>query len=727
VIEEKLSPNAKEVLKTRYLLKDGKGDLVEDFEGMFRRVVKFVASGIDKNNNAINSEFKDDVEEMFYKMMINLDFLPNSPTLMNAGTSLGNLSACFVLPVEDSMEGIFDSLKYAALVNKSGGGTGFSFSSLRPSNDSVSSTGGVASGPVSFMKVFDSATEIIKQGGRRRGANMGILRIDHPDIKEFILAKQEEDSLNNFNLSVGITEEFMSTLEEGGDYPLYNPRNGEIVGYHSAKEIFNIIVEGAHKNGEPGVVFIDAINQQNTLPGLGLIEATNPCGEQPLFPYESCNLGSLNLSNFVREGEFDFKRLKEVAKSAVLFLDTVIDVNKYPLPEIEHMTKQNRKIGLGVMGWADALVKLGIRYGSEESFSLARTVMKTIKDTADECSKYLGFVLNSFPNLKLSTFKNERRNATLTTIAPTGSISLIAGCSSGIEPLFSVSYKRNVMGTSFDEFHPIFEEKLIEADCDLELIRSQLSEKNLDEVEGIPSDIKDLFVTSHDINYKEHIQMQASFQAYTDNAVSKTINLPNSATIEDVKDAYFMAYKLGCKGLTVYRDGSRSLQVLEKPKKEKQSPQEIAEERLNKRVRPETTYGSTTRSLIGCGKLYITVNKDDYGMCEVFCSNGRGGGCHSQSEATSRLISLAMRSGVPIKQIIGQLRGIKCSAFLRKKDLVGTSCPDVIGRVIESQLEDTSIVESEEKVKVACPDCGEFVDFSEGCVVCRACGYSKCS
>jgi len=507
-------------------------------------------------------------EEEFYDAMASLEFLPNSPTLMNAGTRMGQLSACFVLPVQDSIKGIFDAVKYMAMIHQSGGGTGFSFSRLRPKGDVVRSTHGIASGPVSFMRVFDAAADVIKQGGRRRGANMGILRVDHPDILEFIQSKSKEGHLTNFNISVAVTDEFMKKVERGEDYDLINPRTGKAVRRLKASDVFNLMVTSAWATGDPGLVFIDEINRNNPIPHLGMIESTNPCGEQPLLPYESCNLGSINLSKMVRDGAIDWERLKKTVRMAVHFLDNVIDVNKYPLRQIEKITKMNRKIGVGVMGFAEMLIKLGVKYDSQEALQKASEVMKFISEEAVKSSVKIGEKRGSFPSFEGSLWEKKgfkhMRNATLTTIAPTGTISIIAGCSSGIEPIFAVSFIRNVLeGTRLLEVNPIFEEVAKRRGFYSDDLMMEIAKKgSLQDVPGVPEDVRQLFVTAFDIAPEWHVRMQAAFQEYTDNAVSKTVNLVHDATIEDVRETYLLAYRLKCKGITVYRYGSKAEQVL---------------------------------------------------------------------------------------------------------------------------------------------------------------------
>jgi ribonucleoside-diphosphate reductase alpha chain len=566
-----LTDNAIKVLRARYLLKDEQGNIVETPEGMFKRVARAIASV-----ESLYGENPKEWEAKFYEVMSNLLFLPNTPALINAGKDLGQLAACFVLPVDDSMKSIFDSLKNAALILQSGGGTGFSFSKLRPRADIVKSTGGIASGPVSFMRIYNTATEVIKQGGARRGANMGILRIDHPDILEFIKIKRNAEELSNFNISVAVTDAFMQALKNNSKYNLINPRSKRITGYLKASDVFKEIVESAWETGDPGLVFIDRINRDNPTPHIGEIESTNPCGEQPLLPYEACVLGSINLSKILKLKtqnsklktevyEIDWALLAYLVRLGVRFLDNAVDANKYPIPEIEKMHKGNRKIGLGVMGWADMLIRLGIRYNSPKAFKLARKIMNFIRDHAREASSELARERGSFPNFKGSIYdkpeihaKGGLRNATTTTIAPTGTLSIIAGCSSGIEPLFAIAYKRLVLETELYEIHPYFLETAKKRGFySPELIKKIVSKGNLKGLKEIPRDIKRLFVTAHEIPPEDHIEMQAAFQEFTDNAVSKTINLKHKATRDDVARAFLLAYEKGCKGITVFRYGSK--------------------------------------------------------------------------------------------------------------------------------------------------------------------------
>jgi len=739
----KLSDNALRVLERRYLTKDGEGRVIETPQELFRRVARHIASAeLTYNPKADVSLY----EEAFYQLMKSLEFLPNSPTLMNAGHELGQLSACFVLPIEDSMESIFDAVKYTALIHKSGGGTGFSFSRLRPERDRVGSTGGIASGPVSFMRVFDATTDVIKQGGMRRGANMAILNVEHPNILEFIEAKEDPEALTNFNLSVAVTDAFMKAVKKGTDYNLVNLRTGEVTDKLSAKEVFKKIVDMAWRTGDPGVVFIDEINRHNPTPELGKIESTNPCGEQPLLPFESCNLGSINLSKMVayKDGQpyIDYDKLSQTVKLAVRFLDNVIEVNQFPLPEIAKMTKTTRKIGLGVMGFADMLIRLGIPYDSEQGLVMAEESAHFISEEADKASIELAQERGVFPAFQGSIYDMPDgprfRNASRTTIAPTGSLSIIANCSSGIEPLFALSYVRHILeGEEFIEVNPYFEEAAKKGGFYSPDLMKQLAEgKRLKDIEEVPEEIKRLFVTAHDISPEWHVKMQAAFQKFTDSAVSKTVNFPHEATPEDVANVYKMAYQEGLKGITIYRDRSRDSQVLTVGEGIKK-----AEGKLAPRKRPKLTRGITEMVNTGCGHIYVTVNFDSRGISEVFSILGKAGGCAAaQLEAISRLTSLALRSGIDVDSIVKHLRGIRCPSIAWEQGHAILSCADAIASVLEKYIREKTDTKEKttnpdapsknpEMVKSwagQCPDCGGPLIYQEGCNICLACGFTKC-
>ena len=728
-----LSPNALVVLERRYLKKDRRGKAVESPEQLFQRVAHSVAAADEKFDPKVSIGT---TEKAFFKLMADSVFLPNSPTLMNAGRRLGQLAACFVLPVDDSIDSIFEALKHTAIIHKSGGGTGFSFSRVRPENDLVSSTQKISTGPISFMTVFDVATETVKQGGTRRGANMGILRVDHPDIEAFIRSKTNHTRLNNFNISVAITQPFMKALASGKDYNLVNPRNKKVVRGVSARSIFKKIVDAAWQSGEPGIIFLDHINRANPTPQLGEIEATNPCGEQPLLPYESCNLGSINLSRMVTGRKLNKTKLRKSVYTAVHFLDNVIEINKYPLPEIEALSKKTRKIGLGVMGFADMLIKLGIPYDSKRAVQKAEQVMGFISCEARKASTELAKKRGNFPGYEGSFFDGPKtphmRNATVTTVAPTGTISIIAGCSSGVEPIFAVAYERMVLdGEALFEMHPLFEEVAKQNKFFSKELAEQVAETgSIRGIKGIPDRIKRLFVTAHDVAPEWHVRVQAAFQKYTENAVSKTVNFPYDATPEDVEKVYRLAYKSGCKGVTIYRYGSRDQQVLNIGRHQASEARETgakqSEPGIVPRVRPVRTRGVTERITTGCGKLYVTINEDDKGICEVFAQMGKTGGCaSSQIEATGRLISLALRSGVKVEAILKQISGIRCPSPIWQNGKMVLSCPDGITQVIKNytQISTTDMP----AMMGACPDCGGALEHEGGCLVCRSCGFSRCS
>lgn len=786
-----LGENAKTVLNKRYLKRDSNGTPVERPEDMFWRVAQAIASA-DKHYNKSPIEVEK-TAKAFYEMIANLQFLPNSPTLMNAGRELGQLSACFVLPVEDSLEAIFETIKNTALIHKSGGGTGFSFSRLRPKNDVVRSTMGVSSGPVSFMEVFNSATEAVKQGGTRRGANMAVLRVDHPDILEFIDCKSDTGKLTNFNISVGITDKFMDAVINDKDYELFHPKTKKIMKTLKAKEVFDIIVDHAWKTGEPGIVFIDEVNRFNPTPLLGEIESTNPCGEVPLLPYEACNLGSINLARLIKytgnDLEIDWKQLEYVTKLSIHFLDNVIEVNNYPLPQIAEMVRGNRKIGLGVMGWADVLMTLGIPYNSEEGTTLALQIMEFIdfhsKTKAVELAKTRGkfdnfkgsiydgqnFLYNRFKGQSAGKISDDMwkmldsqveeygiRNATTTCIAPTGTISMIAGASGGVEPLFALVFTRHIMdGTNLLEINPLFEKVAKERGFYSEELMRKISEKGtLHGVDGVPEDIEKIFCTAHDISPDRHVKMQAAFQLHTDNAVSKTVNFGEEATREEIATVYELAYKSGLKGTTVYRNNSRfnqAMQIQSSDKKDDSAESNAEADIVKPRKRPNLTFGITDKIQTGCGPLYITINTDEEGLCEVFARMGKSGGCAtSQAEATGRMISLALRAGVDINAIIDQLKGIRCPAPSFGKGGVILSCSDAVAKVLERNMETIANLvaagDINEKLKIGssecsqmkldlgnksdsghcpeCPDCSCMLEFKEGCVMCPGCGYSKC-
>ncbi len=734
-----LTENARTVLERRYLKKDASGKVCESPEQMFRRVAAHIAEA-EKNYDTKTDVRK--IEDLFYSLMAEFRFLPNSPTLMNAGRSLGQLAACFVLPVEDSIDGIFGAVRNAAIIHKSGGGTGFSFSRLRPENSKVGSTGGVASGPVSFMKIFNTATEQIKQGGTRRGANMAVLRVDHPDIMSFITCKNNKKELNNFNISVGVTDQFMAAVAQKEDYDLIDPHSGKITGRLSAAAVYTEMIKQAWETGDPGIIFLDEINRFNTTPDIGEMESTNPCGEQPLLPMEACNLGSINLTRFItkkkNKPEMDYEKLREAIHLSVRFLDNAIDMSRYPIDEIDQMVKGNRKIGLGIMGFADLLYMLDTPYDSEEALALAEKIMSFVQKESHKASCDLAKTRGVFPNFDQSIFKDEKdqqmRNATTTTIAPTGTLSIIAGCSSGIEPAFALSYVRTVMDNDrLIEVNPVFKRLAIEKDFYSDALMAEIAENGT--VKGnlnVPSDLRKVFVTAHDIKPEHHIKMQAAFQKYTDNAVSKTVNLPHEATAADVRFIYDQAFKLKCKGVTIYRDGSKDNQVLSVSKKgEKMEEEDFL---LAGRERPQILEGYTERIKTGMGNLYITVSEFKGRPFELFATVGKSGkSTQAKTEAIGRLISLALRSGIEVDEIIKQISGIRGEHAVFQDGGLVHSIPDAIAKVLEKRYLSSGNGNGNGKKQVKnslksdlCPECGQIIAFEEGCKTCHSCGYTKC-
>jgi ribonucleoside-diphosphate reductase alpha chain len=814
-----LTENARIVLGKRYLKKDEDGEPIEEPEVMFWRVARSIAEA-DRHHGASDAAI-DEIARQFYQLMITGTFEPNSPTLMNAGRPLGQLSACFVLPVDDALSngrsGIYDTLKAMALVHQSGGGTGFGFSRLRAEGSPVRSTMGVASGPVSFMKLYDASTEVVKQGGTRRGANMGILRVDHPDVRRFITCKDDTSQVTNFNISVAVTDEFMKAVREGREYDLIDPKTKEVVGQENATEIFDMIVHGAWKTGEPGVFFIDRANEYNPVPELGSYEATNPCGEQPLLPYDVCNLGSINVGRFVNtdapadapiELRIDFEELRKVTHLATHFLDNVIDANRYPLEAIHDLAQQIRRIGLGIMGWADMLVRLGIPYSSEEGVEMARTVMGFINEESRKASEKLAETRGVFPAWEKSIWGPDKtaarradgsrvrpmrklRNSNLTTIAPTGTISIFAGCSGGCEPLFAVAFMRNQAGSLMPDVNPDFVRIAKEEGWYSEKLIERIATEGHIHFDEVPEHVQKTFVTAHDITPEWHVRMQAAFQEHIDSAISKTTNFPNEATEDEVREIYELAFELGTKGVTVYRDGCRPMQVLSTGKTGKseatpEETQQLAEiEQLladsreevhqltgkvhdleaqlldrdmdaganrHKRQRPEMLRGYTAKMNSPLGDLYVTINEDEGGRpFEVFCTLGKAGGAAmADAEAIGRLLSLALRSGIPITQIKDQLRGISCDRAVGVGPNKVLSAPDAIGQAIEQYLQQKDGVQEDlplvQPVTVgqtqmqaassdagpsdflgACPECGSGqLTYSEGCVKCYVCAYSEC-
>ena len=787
----RLSDNARIVLERRYLAKDESGRPIESPEEMLRRVAHNIAQA-ELRHKPENVDNARRWEERFLELMTRLDFLPNSPTLMNAGRELQQLSACFVLPVPDSIEGIFQAIKDTAIIHQSGGGTGFAFSRLRPKGDRVRSTMGVASGPVSFLKVFDAATEAIKQGGTRRGANMGILSVTHPDIEEFISLKAGMRTLTNFNISVAITEGFMEAVEADGEYDLINPRTGQPSGRRRARHIFDLIVANAWKNGDPGIVFIDRINRDNPTPHLGQIEATNPCGEQPLLPYESCNLGSVNLGRFVKSAggrsSIDWARLAKVVADCVRFLDDVIDMNRFPVEAIEHATRLTRKIGLGVMGWHDALLQLGIPYDSEEALALAEEVSRFIQEKANEASLALGRERGPFPAFAGSRYDPDLpyRNATRTTVAPTGTLSIIADCSSGIEPLFALAFTRHhyldpkdpSKLTVLREVNKRFLEAARDGGFYSEELMEHLAaggtirEWNMGRAQAdgrVPDWAARLFVTAHEIGPEWHVRMQAAFQRHTDNAVSKTINFPHSAGEADVAAAFWLAYREGCKGITIYREGSREYSVLSHTTLNVKGPEQETADALREiegkiaaleRPRPYREHlpderrSITHKFQVGDQEGYVTVGVYDDGRPgEIFVKIAKEGSTVSGlMDAVALLTSVTLQYGVPIEDLARKLKNTRFEPYGRTTNPQipwATSLVDYIFRWLEMKFapeaaaanasthadsvgmgtSGTPLVsgaQSWEQTGLTCPECGALLTYQEGCLVCRSCGYNKC-
>ena len=743
-----------QLLQKRYLLKDKTGKVIETPDQMWHRVADAIAKAeglYGANAAAIQLQ-----ASKFYEFLSSGYFLPNSPTLMNAGRKNGMLSACFVLPIPDSIEGIFDTIKYTALIQKAGGGTGFTFDTLRPTGDIVSSSGGTTSGPISFWRVIAETTRAIQQGAHRRGANMGMMSLEHPDILNFITAKRDPEAFTNFNISVKATNEFMESLCREPDSPhiVKNPRTGKCylipkdinasnysiqdlipaektdIPCYSRQDIWNMIIRGAHANGEPGICFIDIVNESNPTPHIGILYVTNPCGEQPLLYFEACNLGSIDVSRFISaDGKsLDWNALGKTIDTSVRFLDNVIDANHYPIPEIREITLGNRKIGLGLMGFADALILLGIRYDSQDALKFALTLGEFIQKRAHQASEKLAWERGCFPNWNGSTWDTVQmrpmRNAAVTTIAPTGSISIIAGCSSGIEPIFKLAYERKALdGQKFNQLHPLIEKIGTQDGWLNDSVRKALFEAvPVNQIPDIPKETAEVLVTAHEVSPEMHVRMQAAFQAHTDNAVSKTVNLRSDAKIEDVDAVFKLAYKLRCKGITVYRDQSRDNQVLSSTHRANQSGSH-----LNPRARKTT--GQTTKYRMGCGTLFVTVNKDEKGLCEVFANLGKAGGCPSQSEATCRAVSAALRSGVEPQVLIEQLKSIRCLSTIAErktnKDINVLSCPDAIARALEESLD-----QNYEPVEISmikkCRNCGFPLRKESGCDVCDNCLSSNC-
>ena len=820
-----LNDNARTVIKKRYLVKDAQGTPVEQPEDMFWRVAGTVAEA-DRRYGSSDSEVTGTAEE-FYRLMTERRFEPNSPTLMNAGRPLGQLSACFVLPVEDALsngrDGIYDTLRAMALIHQSGGGTGFGFSKLRGRGSMVRSTTGVASGPVSFMKLYDASTDAVKQGGTRRGANMGILRVDHPDIMDFITCKEDLTQITNFNISVAVTDKFMTAVKAGTSYDLVEPGTGRITGQLDARAVWDKMIDGAWRTGEPGCFFIDEANRHNPVPHVGQYEATNPCGEQPLLPYDVCNLGSINVGYYVKDGALDWDALKRDIHLSTHFLDNIIDVNKYPLPEIDALSKRIRRIGFGIMGFADALVRLGIPYDSDEGIEFGRRLQKFVDVESKRESERLANERGPFPEWARSIWgpdetcardaKGNRirqmqllRNCNVNTIAPTGTISIIAGCSSGIEPLFAVAFMRNQAGAMMPDVNEDFVAIAKREGWYSDELMERIAKEGHIHFAEVPVRWQRVFVTAHDITPEWHVRMQAAFQENCDSAISKTTNFPHVATPEDVRAIYELAYELKCKGVTVYRDGSRDNQVLstgatEQAKAEREGKGEARRElgdlhgtlaeqnaeiarlkqtlfdaeaenlqRRAKRARPDTLRGITTRIETPLGTMFLNITEDDRGQpFEVFINLGKAGGAAmADAEAMGRLISLALRSGIPIREVHRQLRGIASDKAIGLGPNKVLSVPDAIGIALEKWMREKQGVQqdllsasgsaplSDEIVQPktpaspvmsseggqsqygfdavnrsesfigTCPDCGSSLEFAEGCAKCHVCGFSEC-
>jgi ribonucleoside-diphosphate reductase alpha chain len=727
IFDLQLTKNAKKVLESRILKKDENGEVAETPEEMLKRVSTALTNVIGE-------------QKEFFDVMKNLYFLPNSPCLANAGTGMPQLQACFVLPIEDSMESIFGTLADMARVFKSGGGVGFTLSRLRPKGDIVKTTGGYSSGPVSFLEPYNAAINAVKQGGRRKGAGLACIRVDHPDILEFIECKKDNDKFNNFNISVAITDTFMQAVKENTDFNLINPRNGEVTKTLPAKEIWDKLVEGAWRNGDPGILFVDEISRHNPTPELGEIESVNACSEFHGLPYESCNLGSINLTKIVTsDKEINWDLLEKVARIATRFLDNILDVTEYPLPQIKEMSLGNRKIGLGVMGWGDMLFKLGIPYNSQKALDLAWKVMGVVDEEAFMASHVIAEEKGVFPNWHKSPHFQEKygkvRNASRTCIAPTGTLSIIANCTSSIEPAYGLVYEKHVLdGETLYEVNPVFEQELESRGIYSKELLQKIADNNgsCQGVKEIPEDMQKVFVVAHDISPEWHVRMQAEFQKNVDMGISKSINARNGSTKKDVEDAFMLAYGLGCKGITYYRDGSREEQVLTTGKKEKRDKVKV-----EVRERPVETSGITTALKTGCGKLYATVNEDDVGICELFLNQRDGNGCRvAYNNALAMVSSMALRAGVAVKDISKALKGQSCGQPVFEKGGLILSCPDAIGKHLDKEQELQDFRNEMEPLMVSqqaganhpkrCPDCGGRMISQGGCETCRDCGNSRC-